>query len=565
MQTKTEKPVTFKAPKWAGSLSLSPEQLVQMASTFGCSYPTFGATGGKLKTPTGAGIFSLPPEQVLQIASTFALNYKGSAATKLRTPPRSGVFSLPSEQLAPVAKKIRTDNPADAGTKATSGGAGFRYRDMYAQAMRTVYLSTKKTGAPTVGKKAGSPFGLNPEELLQMASVYGPLMQIYASAINVPLATVPVTVKPTAKEKPSETVDFTKEELHKMVWDGLNFTVVAAATSASIVAIQSPLKSVVVNLSRSGTFVPPYTGGVLGLVKALYAGTAASISGSAARTIWVTGAKKFKPVEGGVVREEGMAIEEGMLAEREEGMSREEGTALARVPGSKGLYVASAAFGDILVTQIPESLSMLKKVPGLLPKDFKWSTPYNASRLMAGGFVPRYATGMINFASLCLLEESIAGALPIENDKAKHTVAGAASGATAAVFGYPLAALKDYALVRAQVIDGKLINKSTIVVIKEMAHMLRTNPEQALSSFGSNALKQMPMRVAMTSAIFAIVAGVGETLGSEPLKPVVSKRLQPPATASSGGFFSTSEKALDKAASPTKEKAPEEGPTSGPI
>lgn len=577
MRAKTEKSVTAKPslPKWSGPLSLPPEQLEKMASNFGLSYKDTSA-----KSLPGAGVLSLPTEQLARAtaryrsvspasfnipATSVPYNASGSAGW-------SSIFSLPPEQLARVATRVRPGFPADAKPRSKFGAGGLYSLplvDMHEMAVRFGHsrsdTSATLPGTPTVGKSAKStpPVSFYTPDMYQFLVLNGPLA--YGSVMN----TTPVTATPTAptkssksdavaKEKKREILGHTPEELHQLAWEGLNFTAVAAATSASIVAVTSPLKTVIVSLSRTGAFVPPYTGGIYGLVKVLYAGTTASLGGSLVRSGYVTGAKKLKPVEGSMALEEGMVSEEGA-------------TGAKRLPDSaKGRHVITAAFGDILVTQIPESLSMLKKVPGLIPEHFKWHTPHNAIQLMAGGFAPRYMSGMINFASLCLLEESIANALPVENDKARHTLSGAASGATAAVIGYPLTALKDYTLVRAHVTpDGKLVNKSTFEALKEMVAMVRANPEQALRSFASNAVKQMPTRVLMTSAVFAIVAGVGESLGNEPLRDVVSKRLQPPATppatASSGGFFSGSTpKAQDKVA-PTKDKTPDDSPTSGPM
>ncbi|TAL59982.1 MAG: hypothetical protein EPN84_10260 [Legionella sp.] len=298
-------------------------------------------------------------------------------------------------------------------------------------------------------------------------------------------------------------------EVHKMVWNAANFTTVAAATSASIVAVQNPVKTVLLSLTKNGALMPSYNGGVLGVARVLYAGTTASLSGSAARTVYVTTAKNNRPID-------------------EVADAQNSGSKIKKsVPEAQVGYVVCATLGDIAVTQIPESLSSLKKVPGLLPAQFKWRTLNNASQLMTGGFAPRFAAGMVNFSCLCVVEQEVSNRLPIKNNKTKHFAAGAISGMTAAFCAYPFTVFKDYTLVQARVENGKLINKGTISVAKEMTQTLRANPKQVTCSFFKNAAKQMPLRMGLTGLIFSIVSGVGETLGNEPLKNVVPKSIQP--------------------------------------
>ncbi|HHT0592635.1 TPA: hypothetical protein ACTXXA_001601 [Legionella anisa] len=296
--------------------------------------------------------------------------------------------------------------------------------------------------------------------------------------------------------------------VQQQVWNGANFVTIALATSFSIVAVQSPIKTVLVNLSKSGNMVPTYQGGLWGLMKAMYAGTSASISGSLVRTGYVTGAKGgSKPLEEGV---------------HEAG--KEERKKYASVSYS---YVMAMALGDILVTQIPESLSTLKKVPGLLPTDFTWKTPNNAWKLMMGGFIPRYGSGMVNFAALCILEERIANGLPIQDKNVAHFTSGMFSGMAAAFFSYPFTSFKDYALVQSTVKDGRLQNANTIKLTQEIFYCFISNPGASLKTFGSMAVKQVPIRMGLTGVIFALVAGVGQTMGEEPLKKVVPEGYQP--------------------------------------
>lgn len=344
--------------------------------------------------------------------------------------------------------------------------------------------------------------------------------------------TASVTANPTAKW--SRFWGFSSQELHQISWNTLNFTTVAAATSAGIVAVQSPTKTLLVNLTKNGSFMPSFSGGALAFFRALYAGTSASLSSSAARTIYVTGAKSNKPIE--------LASEEELVKE----------TGKKEFSKAKLGYIMSAAFGDLLVTQIPESLSTLKKVPGLIPPTFKWYTLNNAYQLMTGGFTARYVSGMVNFSSLCLLEGHIANCLPFENGKTKHFLAGALSGSTAAFFSYPFSVFKDYTIVQATITNGQLANKSTLSIIKDMTHAFQSNPKQVMGSFFLNAVKQMPIRMGLTGMIFSIVSGVSETLGPEPLKSVVPERFQP-SVAKKGFFGGSTQRDKIAEATPTKE------------
>ncbi|WP_019215519.1 hypothetical protein [Legionella tunisiensis] len=312
----------------------------------------------------------------------------------------------------------------------------------------------------------------------------------------------------------------TPPELHQKTWDAANFATVAAITSGGIVSVQSPLRSLIASLSLHGTFLPPSAAnvGFLSFMQTLYRGTAMSLKGSVARTVYVTGVKNNKPVE--VVSEE---YSSSLL--REEELMQERG--VKKLSKEKLGFVASASFGDMLVNQVPGSYSTLQKIPGLMPKDFKWYTPNNFYHLMKGGFVPGYMGGLVNFAALCVLEGHVANALPIKNKKAKHFFAGALSGSAAAFFSYPFAVACDYTIVRATITDGQLTSRTTLSVVKELFDSFKSNPKQAAQTFFGNAAKQLPIRMALTAMIYSIISGVGETLGTEPLKRVVPLEYQP--------------------------------------
>lgn len=339
--------------------------------------------------------------------------------------------------------------------------------------------------------------------------------------------------KTVAPKNPAEPVPSPKV-IPQSVWTVANFTAVAGITSAAVISVQSPIKTLLVNLTKYNTYLPHnYSGGSLSFFRAFYAGANTSMKGSAVRTAYVTTTKENKPAE---------ALTEGLIKEEnivEEGIK----------PGHRiyPSYIASAAFGDALVTQIPESLSLLKKIPGLLPAEFKWYTPYNTYKLMSNGYVPRYSAGLINFICMLQFEDQIASQLPIADKVQKYIAAGALSGATAAFFAYPFTAYKDYLLTQTTVNNqGQLINARSSKVMYDLYNDLTTDPKKVMQQVLSNTKKQLPIRMALSGTIFAIIAGTEKVLGAEPLAKIVPEQYRP--SAALQGFFATSK------ATPTTEK-----------
>lgn len=326
------------------------------------------------------------------------------------------------------------------------------------------------------------------------------------------------------------------EQISEYVWRVANLSTTAFLTSVGVVAVQSPIKTLLTNIAKTNAILPGVHGGALGLVKTLYAGTIPSLSGSTVRTAYVTTAKNGRPIEEPVLKESELSLEQ-----------RKGVTFSVKNMG----YVASMAFGDVLVTQISESLSLLKKVPNLLPKDFNWKQPHNVYQLMSGGFAARYATGMINFASLCLLEEKLAASLPFEDKKLAHFTAGAFSGMIAAFWASPFSGFKDYVLVQAQVNQGLLYNRSSFTVAKELLDSFKQAPLDSLKSLGAQTVKQVPLRMGLTGAIFATVAVIQEVVGNEPLNAIIPDESRLSVGNSSHGFFSRStERTAERVSSP---------------
>ena len=287
------------------------------------------------------------------------------------------------------------------------------------------------------------------------------------------------------------------------LWNTLNFTTVAAATSAGIVAIQSPIRTILLNLSAHGSLpMTPYRGGILGLVRVYYAGTHASLSGSTIRTAYVCGTKKNQ---------------------KDEILAKEEAVAESR-PSMN--FVMAAAFGDVAVTQIPSSLSDYRKL-GIISGNFKWLTTHNVFQLMKGGLAGKYSSSMINFTSLCVVEKEYAQRISFEDPKVTHFISGAFSGMTAAALSYPFAAFIDFNAVKTRIEEGQLVNHSELKSVHSLMVSFVADPKKSTAAFLIQAAKQMPFRMSLTGSVFSIVAGVGEALGTEPLRRVIPEKYVP--------------------------------------
>lgn len=297
----------------------------------------------------------------------------------------------------------------------------------------------------------------------------------------------------------------TLQKAHNLTWNSLNFIAASSVTCATIVSIQSPVKTMLVSLTKDNRLVPNFSGGALGLVRILYKGTSNALSGSAIRTSYVTGAKEAKPHE--------------------------------ETTTGNTTYVATITLGELAVTQISESLSTLKKAD-ILPENFNWKTKNNFYQLMKGGFSSRYLSGLVNISALTLLSDKIAANLPLENQNLAYTFGGAVSGMVAGIFSYPFATMKDAILVQATVKEGKLINMSAVTFTEELYRQLKADPKSAMKKCFKQAAKQLPIRMGLTAAIFSIVSGLGEALGSEPLK-AIAPGMQPKQAQNSQGFFKT--------------------------
>lgn len=68
-------------------------------------------------------------------------------------------------------------------------------------------------------------------------------------------------------EQPSKLAPppFVQTTGYRYLWNTLNFTTIALTTSAAVVAVQSPIRTLLVNFAKTNVLIPSYRGGMLGL------------------------------------------------------------------------------------------------------------------------------------------------------------------------------------------------------------------------------------------------------------------------------------------------------------
>lgn len=311
-------------------------------------------------------------------------------------------------------------------------------------------------------------------------------------------------------------------------WATMNFGTSVFLISTAVVAIQGPIRSIMYNQIRHNQWLPPMPEGQVGLLataRALYRGTGAGMAGSSARTAYVTSSKNSM---------------ESVEMAPEEVVNRLE---LERPRSFIGEMSKVMAFslGDVVITQIPDGLSQLKKMD-IIASDFNWKTPYHLKKLFMVGFGSRLGSSAVNFSAMCLLEPTYASMLAIENDSSRHFVAGAMSGATASVFSFPFNYYKDYVLAQAKLDkQAQLQTLSVIDIYKQVSmHMQHQGVLNTSKQAWNIFYKQVPVRLLLTASIFATVAGVDEWTGDEPFTRFVEKAAPLcKRTITSLGFFSS--------------------------
>lgn len=304
----------------------------------------------------------------------------------------------------------------------------------------------------------------------------------------------------------------TMETLSTVGWQAANFSFTVFLTSGLITLVHSPLNSFMLNQIKHGRFLPETNIGLALVMRNLYAGFGACFAGTGTRTAYMSGVKKIEHE----VKNDGEISSEENIRESIK-TTKGRGTQFKRLSEQLGYYSA-ISLGELVVTQVSEVLSQLQKL-NIIDQKFKWYTPYNLYKLSITTSGARFGFALINFISLCGVENFYAQQMSIDDLKAKHFCAGAASGMTAAVFSYPFSYYRDYRLSKVVVVNGCL-SVSTVLnyVTGVVEHIKTVGMMPVVKGLAKEFCAQAPLRMARTGTRFALIAGVSAACGEEPLQ-----------------------------------------------
>lgn len=333
---------------------------------------------------------------------------------------------------------------------------------------------------------------------------------------------------------------------YKGAWFVSNLSLKAFIISSIIQLGQSPIKSLQQNKMKSGFYIPPVEGGVKAVVKLLYKGFVPGLLGSTKRGGYILSSKELKSKEG--------KIEESVTkSELEENVESSVSKNEKKMNLNELNWIFWSAVGEVAVSNKREVESQLKKWDKL-PPNFDYAKNSNALRF--DGAQIKLLMAMVSFACLLVVEDKIAKTLPIKNENLNHTIAGGISGLVSSVVTFPLANFNDFRSLKSEVKDGKLISGSSVILMKEIADLVKSDPKKAMQAFLYNVKGQLPLRMLTTVYIFSIVSGLSSLLGEEPLKKVVPKDLVPSSKNSSGFFNGSNEKKVEESNSNSNDQTP---------
>jgi hypothetical protein len=300
-----------------------------------------------------------------------------------------------------------------------------------------------------------------------------------------------------------------------------NFATVALVTSASVVAVQSPLKTLTLRLSlgKDVQLMPIFSreagfaAGLLGGLRTLWTGTTTSLCSRAVSTGYLTGAKSTQPNE---------------VSEKDSSPKKTHA----------GVSLVGIALGGVIVTQIPSSLVDYKKI-GILPPGFNWRTRHNMFELLKGNLGVKWLQSVGLFYSLCVLEDKYATILaPSLPPLMTPFASGALSGVSSTLLTYPVTLFIDSTSVKTTVNkEGKLINMGPRQHANYLINVFWENPRESLLDFSSNAAKQIPLRALSSAISFSIIAGVAKLLGEKPLQAIIPSKPTSPVGHNKNAFF----------------------------
>lgn len=304
------------------------------------------------------------------------------------------------------------------------------------------------------------------------------------------------------------------------LYKGLNLFTVSFGTAATVLAVDTPVTTMILNHVQKGKFLPPSCtagrAGALAMLAGLYTGVRTQAVGSVARSGYVTNAKQISvnPLE---KSNEIEASNESIQENKNRSFKSFQELSL----------VASFALGEVIVTH-PFDTKRHLSVLNVTNEHFNWKGVHNAFKLCTAHIGPRYTAGLINFGSLLIASNQIAKQLPIENKTVSHITSGALSGAFAAATCFPLSYYRDRALSEACVVNGRLTTMKATSIASHAYNFVKDTGFSDTLSYCYKAFKpQLISRMARTALIFACVEGVSNFLGQEPLKEIIPETGKP--------------------------------------
>jgi len=337
--------------------------------------------------------------------------------------------------------------------------------------------------------------------------------------MTTPIETPPTSNKPIASYVPSEPT------LSHLGWQAANFSAVVFITSGLISLIHNPLNVVMLNKMTLGRFFQSTSETNTGfsvLMRHLYTGIGSCFAGTGTRTAYMSGTKK--------IDQEMKNNSEESPHESERPTNKQKYRVLDRAG-----YLTAISLGELVVTQVPEVLSQLRKL-GIIEQRFKWCTPYNLAKLSITSSGARFCFGFVNFLALSEAEEFYAAHMPLNDLTVKHFCAGAASGMTAAIFSYPFSYYRDYHLSKMHVLNGQLRAPGALKLFSDYVHHTK---QVGVKAVAQQSIKdfciQAPLRMFRTGTRFSLISGVAAICGNEPLNYFFDGKV--PATNSQLGFF----------------------------
>ena len=286
-----------------------------------------------------------------------------------------------------------------------------------------------------------------------------------------------------------------------------DFAVVVGATSILLTVVQHPISTGMINLIEEKRFLSGPWG--YAAFKALYKGVFPSAISGAGRQSYI-GATKQLP------------------AQHESRSSEKEVDALEkrRAFAHKLSRVALIAAGDVIVTQIPETISKLAQRK-ISAEQYKWRTPSNLAALSKLGIFSRFSRSTINFTGLCLATNFYAKYIPGDNEVIKQTGGGMASGLSATLVSFPFGLYTDYLVTKVTATEGTLITPKTSWIIRDAIQQARAMNSQEMLKFARSVATQGGLRALRNGVGFAVIAGVSAALGPEPLSNIVNQQNTP--------------------------------------